>query len=127
MTDVRKMACWGAAGFVGTALLIAAASPARSQPPVDVIAQKGGMTKVVHYGDLSLATQKGRQLLVRRVGFAVKEVCPDYDQGWVLYDVESCKKFAWKGARPQIRRAFDRALSGSSLTMTSLTITVGAK
>jgi len=127
MTDVRSMACWGAAGFIGTALLIVAASPAHSQPPVDVIAQKGGMTRVVHYGDLSLATQKGRQTLVRRVGYAVGQVCPSYDDGWVLYDVDGCKKFAWKGARPQIRRAFDRALSGSSMTMTSLTITAGAK
>jgi UrcA family protein len=127
MTDVRSMACWGAAGFIGTALLIVAASPAHGQPPVEVIAQKGGMTRVVHFGDLSLATQKGRNTLVRRVGYAVGQVCPDYADGWVIYDVDGCKKFAWKGARPQIRRAFDRALSGSSMTMTSLTITAGAK
>jgi UrcA family protein len=127
MTDVRSMACWGAAGFIGTALLIVAASPAHSQPPVEVIAQKGGMTRVVHYGDLSLATQKGRQTLVRRVGYAVREVCPGYEESWVLYDVEGCKKFAWKGAQPQIRRAFDRALSGSSMSMSSLTITAGTR
>jgi len=127
MTDVRSMACWGAAGFIGTALLIVAASPAHGQPPVEVIAEKGGMTRVVHFGDLSLATQKGRNTLVRRVGYAVGQVCPDYADGWVIYDVDGCKKFAWKGARPQIRRAFDRALSGSSMTMTSLTITAGAK
>lgn len=127
MTDVRKMACWSAAGFIGTALIIVAASPAHSQPPVEVIAQKNGMTQVVHFGDLSLATREGRHMLVSRVGYAVRKVCPGYEESWVLYDVEGCRKFAWQGARPQMRRAYDRALSGSSLTMTSVTITARTK
>ena len=125
MTDVREMACWGAAGFIGTALLIVAASPAHSQPPVEVIAQKS-MTRVVHYGDLSLASQKDRNILYRRVGYAVKEVCPEYAEDGAFYDNESCRKSAWAGARPQIRKALDRALSGSSMAMT-ITIQAAAK
>ena len=117
MTDGRKMACWGAAGFIGAALLIVAATPAHSQPPVEVVAQKNAMTRIVHYGDLSLATQAGKRQLFRRVGYAVKEVCPEADGG-VLYDIDGCKSFAWRGARPQIRRALDQALSGSTMAMT---------
>jgi UrcA family protein len=126
MTDGRKMACWGAAGFIGTALLIVAASPAHSQPPVEVVAHKDALTRVVPYGDLSLASQTGRKILVRRVGLAVREVCPEYDVAGVLYDVQGCRKFAWKGARPQIDRAIDRAMSGSSLAM-AITIQSAAK
>jgi len=125
MTDGRKMACWGAAGFIGTALLIVASTPAHSQPPVEVIGQKSANTRIVHYGDLSLATQAGKRQLFRRVGYAVKEVCPEADGG-VLYDLDGCKKFAWRGARPQIQSAFDRAMSGSSLAMT-ITITSAGK
>ena len=125
MTDGRKMACWGAAGFIGTALLIVGATPAHSQPPVEVVAQKP-LTQVVHYGDLSLATRKGRNALISRVGFAVDQVCPGYEEVWVLYDVDGCRKIAWKGARPQIRSAFDRAMSGAPMAMT-ITIQAGAR
>jgi UrcA family protein len=125
MTDGRKMACWGAAGFIGTALLIVGATPAHSQPPVEVIAQKG-LTQVVHYSDLSLTTRQGKSALIRRVSYAVGKVCPGYDEVWVLYDVDGCKKVAWKGARPQIRRAFDKAISGAPMAMT-ITIQAAAK
>ena len=56
----------------------------------------------------------------------MNEVCPGYDEVWVLYDVDGCKKVAWKGARPQIRRAFDKAISGAPMAMT-ITIQAAAK
>jgi UrcA family protein len=126
MTDGRKMACWGAAGFIGSALLIVAASPAHGQPPVEVVAQKDVPTRIVPFGDLSLATKAGQRILFRRVGYAVREVCPDEDLAGAYYDSEHCKKFAWQGARPQISRAIDRAMSGSTMAMT-ITIQAAAK
>jgi len=125
MKDGRKMACWGAAGFIGSALLIVAASPAHGQPPVEVVAQKA-YTRIVPFGDLSLATKAGQKILFRRVGYAVREVCPDQDETGAYYNADHCKKFAWQGARPQINRAIDRAMSGSKMAMT-ITIQAAAK
>jgi len=60
------------------------------------------------------------------VSYAVKDVCPITADDGAWYDSEGCRKFAWRGARPQIQLAFDRAISGSSLAMTStISISVG--
>ena len=124
MTTTREIATFGAAGFITMALVFVAASPALSRPPVEVVA-KFPLTRHVPYGDLSLATKQDQHILYRRVGVAVQDLCPitAEDGGW--YDSEACRKFAWRGARPQINRALDRAMSGSSLAMTSsITIAV---
>jgi UrcA family protein len=122
MSKSQKAAFRGAAGLISAALLFAA-GPARSEPPVEIIA-KPSLTRHVPYGDLSLATKSGQRMLYRRVGLAVGEVCPPTDDDGNWYDVQDCRNFAWRGARPQIRRAFDQALSGSSMAMTSITISV---
>ena len=128
--DIRKMACIGAAGFIGTALVIAAASPVHGQSfshqPVTVQGHRDSITRIVPYGDLALTSNRGRQVLMRRVSTAVTQVCPDYDEQGLTYDVQGCEDFAWAGARPQIRRAFDDARSGSSLAM-SIVITAASK
>ena len=123
MTNAANIALLGAGGFIVTALILAA-SPARSEPPVDVIA-KSALTRHVPYGDLSLASEQGRRILYRRVASAVQEVCPPTEDDGSWYDVPDCQQFAWRGARPQMRRAFDLAKSGSSLAMSSsITISV---
>lgn len=125
MSETRRIATFGAAGFVATALVLSAAGPAHSQPPVNVIGKAVGQVRHVPYGDLSLATKDGQGILLRRVGYAVQEVCPTTANDGAWYDSDGCRKFAWRGARPQIRRALDQAISGSSLTMTSsITVSV---
>ena len=120
--DVRKMACFGAAGLLGTMLAGAVAYPANGQPgqkPVTVTAHREApITQRVPYGDLALATKGGRSVLMRRVSFAVDTVCPQDDDDFGPYDVQGCKDFAWDGARPQIRRAINLAKSGATLAMT---------
>jgi len=124
----RQVACLGAAGFIGTMLVVAATSPAFAQEysqPVTVTAHSDQLTRVVPYGDLSLANRDARKVLMHRVGIAVREVCPNMSiDGLSLqqYDVEGCRDYAWTGARPQIRHAIDLAGSGSTLAM-SITIT----
>jgi len=119
MSDARQIATFGAAALVATALALAAAAPAWSQPPVEVIGKPSSQVRHVPYGDLSLATKDGQRILYRRVGYAVRDVCPITAEDGAWYDSEGCRKFAWRGARPQMKLAFDRAISGSSLAMTS--------
>ena len=124
MSTTRNIATFGAAGLITTALILAASSPAHGQPPVEVVG-KAVPTRHVPYGDLSLATKQGQHLLYRRVGFAVQELCPIDAEDGRWYDFEHCRQFAWRGARPQMKRAVDSAMSGSSLTMiSSITIAV---
>jgi UrcA family protein len=128
--DTRKMACIGAAGFIGTALVLAAASPVHSQSfshqPVTVQGHRDSITRIVPYGDLALTSDQGRRILMRRVDAAVTQVCPDFDEQGSVYDVPACQDFAWAGARPQIKRAFDNARSGALVAM-SIAITAASK
>lgn len=130
--NTRQLACFGAAGFIGTALVLAVAYPAHagqpiSQKPVTVIAKKDTMTERVPYGDLVLTSREGRRLLYHRVDAAVRTVCPDQDEEGYTYDQQGCKDFAWAGARPQIRRAIDRAQLGPSFGMAILISTAPTK
>jgi hypothetical protein len=63
---------------------------------------------------------------LRRVSDAVSEVCPSFGPESDAYRLGNCKGVAWAGARPQIRRAIDRALSGESLAM-SIEITAAGQ
>lgn len=119
MINTRNMACVVASAFVGTLLIGAAAFPVHAQTnakPVTVIAQRPDtLTRVVPYGDLSLASKEGRNILYHRVGLAVHQVCPDADQSRMPLDVGACEDFAWRGARPQIRQAVRAALNGAPM------------
>jgi UrcA family protein len=127
--NVRQVACLGAAGFVATALILAVAAPAHGQSyqkSVTVVAHKEApTTQLVPYRDLALATKEGRRMLIRRVGLAVNNVCPTFDEDGYEYDVRGCVDFAWQGARPQIRRVIEAAKAGTPLAM-SIEITSAA-
>jgi UrcA family protein len=113
----------GGLSVVCAALAVGTATRALSQPgsqaPVTVVAQKdGSLTERVPYGDLTLTSEEGRHLLMHRVNLAVGRVCPDfYADGQPNNDPQLCKDFAWRGARPQIKRALDEALAGGTTTM----------
>ena len=119
----RQLACIGAAAFVGSLLVTATATTAKSQRPVVIEKHIDPMTRYVSYADLSLATHEGKKVLYKRVGQAVKEVCPlslppEQTDGDSIYDHIYCQQFAWQGARPQIRSAIRAAEVGTPLIMT---------
>jgi UrcA family protein len=122
-----------------TAVSVFAATPvvAKSQPVV-VTAQRAAdlPTQLVSYRDLNLAAAADQAMLVRRVGYAVREVCFERDQRAertlkALGHYEACSDFAWDGARPQLAAAIGRAqslaLNGNGATAVgSLAISVSA-
>jgi len=72
------------------------------------------LTRWVSYRDLNLRYAQHQRMLVRRVGYAVKQVCRERQQhaentlaSFARYI--QCRDFAWTGARPQLARAFYRA------------------
>jgi UrcA family protein len=125
--DARKITCLAAATFVGSLLILSATSPVHSQPPVVVEGRHyfdPEIQRVVPYGDLDLANPPGQNRLIRRVGYAVNDVCevkPSRD--FVTYrESRLCSTAAWSGANPQITAAFERAKSGSYVAATALII-----
>ena len=85
-------------------------------------AHQDQLTRVVPFADLSLATRDGRHVLIHRVSVAVYEVCPKHDYWGMELDAATCREYAWAGAQPQIKRAFDKAASGAPMAM-SLEVT----
>ena len=121
--DARQLACVGAAAFVGSLLVTATTTMAKPVKPVVISKRVEPMTRYVPYADLSLTTREGKNILYKRVGYAVKDVCPvnerveDMD-GTSTYDFGYCRDFAWSGALPQIRNAIHAASTGAPLVMT---------
>ena len=75
------------------------------------------VTSSVQIGDLNLASSAGVAEMEKRVAHGVATVCPtpsgtapDYE----MHDYDSCKKFAWAGARPQMDRAVQAATQRAS-------------
>ena len=126
--DVRRISCMAAATFVGSLLIISATSPAHSQPPLVVQGHHyidPETQRVVNYGDLDLANAPGQNRLVRRVAYAVNNLC-DGDRSWstlrVNVDRRGCSTAAWGSANPQIAAAIERAKSGTFVAAAALTI-----
>ena len=117
MINTRNMTCMAAAAFLGALLVGAAAMPAHGQSmaePVMVTAKAADtLTRTVAYGDLSLASKAGRNVLYHRVGAAVRDVCPSVDRDYTPLDAGACEMLAWQDARPQIERAFEAARTSS--------------
>lgn len=109
MVELRKLA--GTTLFLAGAITQATAVEAQQ---ADVVVEKHvtPLTRYVPYGDLSLATKQGRKALYHRVGQAVDQVCPNFDEEGRAYETTGCVHFAWDGAYPQISRAIKDAKSG---------------
>lgn len=121
--NARQLACVGAAAFVGTMLVTATATMAKPVRPVVISKRIDPMVRYVSYADLSLTTADSRNVLYKRVGNAVSEVCPvnlrsnDADNV-SAYKFGYCRDTAWQGALPQIDRAIHAAKLGAPLVMT---------
>jgi UrcA family protein len=90
----------------------------------------------VSYRDLNLARSEGEQSLIRRVKYAVKDVCIESSGGEEMprasanrLKMNNCRGHAWAGAQPQVDRAIQRAkeiaYNGySSIAPVAITISV---
>lgn len=97
--------------LTATALTAAASAVHATDPsdePVIVRAQPDDLlpTRRVSYADLDLASLSGEKTLYSRVSGAVSDVCAE--QIFAI-DKGQCRRFAWNGAKPQMKRAIARA------------------
>jgi UrcA family protein len=111
---------WVMCAAASTALVLvvgAAGAAAQSTPSATVIGQRAddGLSVRVSYRDLNLASAKDERILNRRVGSATHVVCEPHFSNLERAD---CVTYAWRGARPQIAMAIQRAreiaLTGTS-------------
>lgn len=72
-------------------------------------------TQRVSFRDLDLATVQGERALTRRVSVAVQDVC--FHDGEHPFVLNTCKRSAWNGARPQMASAIERARENPGLAM----------
>jgi len=100
---------------LSTAAIFAATASAQPPRDKDVVvtgAESDAVVREVPYSDLNLAAAPGETALVKRVRFAVNDVCLEAVGGHSGYLHESsvnCKTASWAGAAPQIDRAVQRA------------------
>jgi UrcA family protein len=86
--------------------------------------------RTVSYRDLDLATSDGAHILYSRVGIAVQDLCSEAVGFDATARVEmKCQHDSWKGARPQITQAVERAkqlaaTGKSSIAAVAITISI---
>lgn len=132
MNYSKALAAGGASLFAAVAIG-AAAYPAHAHPaqPLTIVGHSENyVERRVSYADLNLASEPGERTLNRRVGYAVGSLCDEAvseERTGLLY--RGCADGAWRGARPQIsaaiQRAHDIAATGtSSIAALAITISV---
>jgi len=91
-----------------TASTFVAALPAAAQDyPLVIRGVPPGMRiRMVSYRDLNLNFVEHRKILNNRVGRAVRQVCEFSARGAFDADYTACASNSWRGARPQIARAY---------------------
>jgi len=108
------------------AIAIGFAGAAPAQPP-SVVVQGEPQTvvhSVVHYGDLNLAEQRGRDKLVKRVRYTIDDMCDQHDDYFSALGRpdRDCVSSGWVSAQPQLDQVLSR--TASSLTAASIVISV---
>ena len=96
-------------------LSLFAVAPAYAQSDIIISGPRVSVLHVkrVNHADLNLAYWQHQRTLVRRVNYAIKEVCWERLQhaentlaSFARY--RQCREFAWTGAGPQVARAVYR-------------------
>lgn len=130
MNYSRTLAMCGATLVAAVAIgTVAYPVEARAGPTVEVVAHpEDYVTRHLSYADLNLAVPAGERTLNRRVDSAVTDVCNEAIGGRsTSFAYRGCNSEAWRGARPQIalavQRAHEMATTGTS-TIAAATITV---
>jgi len=91
-----------------------AAAPAAAQNKDVVVtgADSDAVVRLVDFRDLNLASAPGERALVKRVRYAVSDVCMEAvgdNKGYLLQASTNCRTASWAGAEPQVARAVQRA------------------
>jgi len=133
MNYAKALAMSGAT-LVAAVAIGTAASPVRAQSagPLLVVSHPDDyVTRHISYADLNLAVVPGELTLKRRVGAAVTEVCDETvgNSTNTSFDYRECATEAWRGARPQVALAVERAhelaaTGSSSLAATAITVSI---
>jgi UrcA family protein len=86
--------------------------------PSDIAAQR-----VVHFADLDLGTQQGRDRLTRRVRYTIEDLCSNDEFRSTLNPPDlDCEREGWSSATPQLQAVLRQG--ASSLTAATLVVTV---
>ena len=134
MEQFKTLCTVAAVAFTMGGIALSAA-PASAKRPIIISAQldPDQHRTRVGYADLNLASASGKQTLMRRVSGAVYQVCDQPLAGELglesRSEVSSCRSFAWRGARPQVDLAVERAqqiarTGSSSIAAAAITISV---
>lgn len=107
--DIRKAECATAAGFLTVMVVGATIQPAEARHHRDLVvtANDPALVRRVSYSDLNLRMQPDQRQLYHRVDAAADNICTSVN--FTSDSQEDCFTFATRGARPQIRRAIERA------------------
>ena len=113
MISEKTISLLAACAVTLTGLAIAVPALAREPKPVVVTGKAPEETiirRYVSYRDLNLATPIGEKMLVKRVGYAVREVCEEaIEEPGLAVVAMRCRSSSWRDAKPQIDRAVLRA------------------
>jgi len=121
-----------AAATTALSLLAVAPAHAQSEPFVVTAPRTADLPMMrVGYRDLNLTYAPARVTLIRRVDYAVKQVCFESDQRSVrtlpsYIQYVDCSKFAWNGARPQLAAAINQAWAQAARTRNGAVAMSGA-
>jgi len=112
--------------LTGAIVAVGLASAASAQPP-SVLVQGERLNEVhrtVHYGDLNLAEERGRDKLVKRVRYMIDDMCDQHDDYYSTLGRpdRDCVSSGLASAQPQVDQALSRA--GTTLTAATLVISV---
>jgi UrcA family protein len=112
----RSIPMLAACAVTAAGLAIAAPAVAKQEPVVVTATAKDIPIRYVSYRDLNLARFEDEQRLLKRVKYAVKDVCIESSGGEAVPRDSSnrlimnhCRGHAWAGAQPQVNRAVQRA------------------
>jgi len=118
----KALSLCAAVATTATGLLTISSAQAQSEPFI-VTAPRAPDVAVmrVGYRDLNLTYAPARVTLIRRVDYAVKQVCFEHDQRAVRalpahMEYVDCSTLAWNGARPQLAAAINRAWANAGRT-----------
>ena len=132
MDDGKGLAMRGAYLIMAIAIGAAAALPLEAGNPralVVTIQPQNVAERRINYADLNLASVPGERSLDRRISYAVTSLCNEAvsNSTNTSFDYRDCESEAWRGARPQVslavQRAHDIAATGSS-TIGAAVITI---
>lgn len=110
------------------ALAIAALLPL-SAVATPALAAPAAKSVVVHYGDLDLASDQGRDKLDRRINYAAEKICgsnKDYRELSVKAKAKVCRNETIARTNAQVEVAVNKALESGPAVATAAAVRVGA-